>query len=150
MDQILDTQTYQDSRPKEYAGFWIRVAAYIIDYIILSVFYWILTAIFIADFATSGSVSLLIGLYGMIFVVNILYYTLMESSERQATLGKMAVGIKVGNANGERISFGNALGRLLAKIISGIILCIGYMMVGWDDKKQGLHDKIADTYVFYK
>ena len=62
----------------------------------------------------------------------------------------MAVGIKVGNENGERISAGNAAGRFFGKILSGLILYIGYMMAGWDKKKQALHDKLAGTYVFYK
>ena len=61
----------------------------------------------------------------------------------------MAVGIKVGDQNGEQISFGNALGRYFSKILSALILLIGFMMVGWDEKKQGLHDKIAGTFVFY-
>ena len=74
----------------------------------------------------------------------------MESSAKQATLGKLAVGIKVGKENGEKLSFGNALGRYLSKILSAITLCIGFMMVGWDKKNQALHDKIAKTYVFKK
>lgn len=163
MDQILDTQTHQQSRPTAYAGFWIRVAATLIDGIVLSVAFWIVIAIFGFLAATSVDVSSLdesdnsgmiiggiIGFYGLIFVGYILYYALMESSARQATLGKMAVGIKVGDANGNRISFANALGRTASKYISQLILYIGYMMVGWDDRKQGLHDKIAGTFVYYK
>lgn len=73
----------------------------------------------------------------------------MESSVGQGTIGKMIVGIKVGDADGNQISFGNALGRYFAKILSFLILCIGFMMAGWDEKKQALHDKLADTYVFY-
>jgi uncharacterized RDD family membrane protein YckC len=73
----------------------------------------------------------------------------MESSSRQATLGKMAVGIKVGNEQGQRISPANALGRVASKILSGLILYIGYIMVGFDARKQGLHDKIASTVVYY-
>jgi uncharacterized RDD family membrane protein YckC len=150
MDQILDTQTYQDNRPLQYAGFWIRVAAFIIDYIVISVASWIVSAFFIMDFVNSGSMSSLVALYGIITIAYVLYFTVMESSERQGTLGKMAVGIKVGDMHGNKISFGNALGRFFSKIISGLILYIGFMMVGWDDRKQGLHDKIASTYVFYK
>ncbi len=83
-------------------------------------------------------------------VVNLSYFIVMESSEKQGTLGKMAVGVKVVDANGDRISVGAAVGRYFAKILSGLILLIGFMMVGWDDKKQGLHDKLAGTYVIYK
>jgi uncharacterized RDD family membrane protein YckC len=74
----------------------------------------------------------------------------MESSASQGTLGKMAVGIRVGDHEGEQITWPNALGRFFAKFLSSMIFYIGFMMAGWDNKKQGLHDKLADTYVFYK
>lgn len=159
MDQILDTQTYEQRRPAAYAGFWIRVAAAIIDGIILSIAFWVVIAFFgflaatsidESDVDSSTIIAGVAGFYGLIFVGYLLYYSLMESSSRQGTLGKMAVGIKVGDANGNRISFANALGRTASKYISQIILYIGYMMVGWDGRKQGLHDKIANTFVFYK
>ena len=76
-----------------------------------------------------------------------LYYAFMESSRFQATLGKVVMGIKVTDQNGHRLDFAKALLRNLSKIISGIVLGIGYLMIVFDDKKQGLHDKIADTYV---
>lgn len=76
------------------------------------------------------------------------YYVIMESSGRQATIGKTIVGIKVGNASGSRISAANALGRLVAKVISNMILFAGYIMIAFSKNKQGLHDMIADTYVF--
>lgn len=80
-------------------------------------------------------------------LVVMLYYAAMESSKFQGTIGKLALGIKVTDVNGERITFSKALLRNLSKIISGVILMIGYLMILFDSKKQGLHDKIADTYV---
>ncbi len=71
----------------------------------------------------------------------------MESSEKQATLGKMAVGIKVIDMHGKRISFLHATGRNFAKIISVAICMIGYLMIIFTEKKQGLHDMIAGTLV---
>lgn len=144
MDQILDSPEIEN-RIMPYAGFWIRVAAYLIDGVLL----WVVNVAF--SFLYRGSYSfynseLLLDVVSI--ATGVLYFTLMESSERQATLGKMALSLKVGDKYGNRISFGNALGRYLSKIISGIILGIGFMMVGWDEKKQGLHDKIADTYVY--
>lgn len=145
MEQILDLPVNQE-KTLRYAGFWIRAAAAIIDSIIL----------LIAIVAVSFVVGLVVGLVGGIIMYYVLaffggmaYFFVMESSEKQATYGKMAVGIKVGNANGERLTFGNAVGRYFSKIVSGMILYIGFMMAGWDAKKQALHDKIADTYVFY-
>jgi uncharacterized RDD family membrane protein YckC len=74
----------------------------------------------------------------------------MESSSRQATLGKMALGIVVTDMDGKRISFGRAVGRNLGKIISQIILFIGFLMVAFTQKKQGLHDIIANCLVVVK
>jgi uncharacterized RDD family membrane protein YckC len=79
-----------------------------------------------------------------------LYYSVMESSSKQATLGKMAMRIIVTDGQGNGISFARATGRLLAKIISTIILLIGYLMIAFTRDKQGLHDMIADTLVVMK
>jgi uncharacterized RDD family membrane protein YckC len=148
MNPILDAPVTSEQK-LEYAGFWIRVVAIMIDAIILTV------AIFIVIFAVgavalaTGSIGLLISMYFLYIIMVASYFTLMESSEKQATLGKMAVGIKVGDERGQRISAANALGRWASKIISGMILYIGYIMVGFDARKQGLHDKIAGTVVYY-
>ena len=77
----------------------------------------------------------------------IIYYALMESSKYQATLGKIVLGIKVVNKNGQGLDFSKALLRNLSKLLSAFILGIGYIMIIFDDLKQGLHDKIADTFV---
>ncbi|GEQ96830.1 hypothetical protein JCM17844_04670 [Iodidimonas gelatinilytica] len=71
----------------------------------------------------------------------------MESSEKQATLGKAAIGIKVTDMNGQRISFLRATGRHFGKILSTIILLIGYVMILFTKRKQGLHDMIAGCLV---
>jgi len=74
----------------------------------------------------------------------------MESSSRQGTLGKMAVGIKVSDMQGNRISFARATGRFFGKIISKIILYIGFIMAGFTEKKQALYDIISDCLVVKK
>ena len=140
LDQILDTPV-SSQRQMRYAGFWIRVGAYLIDYILMIVVNVVVGLVF-------GGLGMLENLI-ISLAIGIAYFCGFESSEKQGTPGKMAVGVKVGNANGERISFANALGRYFGKIISALLLCIGFMMVGWDDRKQGIHDKLADTYVFY-
>ncbi|HRH65784.1 MAG TPA: RDD family protein [Bacteroidia bacterium] len=155
MDQILDTVQVEKAQLK-YAGFGDRLVALIIDSILL----WIVNAIISAAFIgiamvtsqalTTESVGSLVLMYIVIVGINYLYFALMESSERMATIGKRAMGLKVCDMNGERISFGRATGRYFAKIISGIILGIGYLMVIWSDKKQGLHDQIAGTLVTKK
>ncbi len=130
-----------------YGGFWLRVVAYILDGILLSIATGILgfltgTRIDTADFAhfdyTTNVGSLVIGW---------LYFSLMESSQRGATVGKMAVGLRVVTDQGQRLSFGNATGRYFAKFISAIILFVGFIMVAFTDRKRGLHDMIASTLV---
>jgi uncharacterized RDD family membrane protein YckC len=139
-----------------YGGFWIRVVAAIIDAIIIRVVVSPIHLIFGGlGFASAmggfhplglavlgGGITLIATLFG-----SWLYEAFMESSSYQATLGKMIFGMKVTDLSGNRISFERATGRHFAKWISGIILCIGYIMVGFTERKQGLHDLLAGTLV---
>lgn len=159
--EILDEQQ-EPKRALQYAGFWIRVAAFIIDLMIVYAMIFLVGLIVSGIFVANGGASLfdeenptgivvLVSLIYLVLLVGVVsYFAIMESSDKQATLGKMAVGIKVGKSDGAKISFANAIGRYFSKMLSGMILYIGYIMVGFDEKKQGLHDKIANTYVFYK
>jgi uncharacterized RDD family membrane protein YckC len=118
-----------------YGGFWIRTLAALIDGLIVGV----------ADFFLRprvGEVYPLISLVG-----DWLYFSLMESSASQGTVGKIVCGLRVTDTQGRRISFGRATGRYFAKILSALILLIGYLMVGWTRQKRGLHDFIAGTLV---
>jgi uncharacterized RDD family membrane protein YckC len=144
-EQILDTPVAAQKR-LNYAGFWIRAAAYVIDVIIFYAVSFTVNLVVLGSFVPGQNMTIQL----VLAVLGIVYFIGMESSSRQATLGKMAVGIKVGDQNGNRISVGQAAGRYFAKILSTIILFIGFMMAGWDDKKQALHDKLAGTYVFYR
>ena len=92
--------------------------------------------------ATPNPIALVI-----IYVIALLYEPVMNSSVYQGTLGKLAVGIKVTDLNGQRISFARSLGRYFSKILSGLLLYIGYLMIAFDSKKRGLHDKMAGTFV---
>lgn len=138
-----------------YAGFWIRVLAYLIDGMIVGTVNFIIGFVIALIFfmgnpmASDISNALTFLVYGIGLVIGLLYFALMESSKSQGTLGKMACGIKVVDKEMQRITFGRAIGRYLAKIISGIAM-IGYIMVGFMEKKTGLHDLIAGTYVIYK
>jgi uncharacterized RDD family membrane protein YckC len=127
-----------------YAGFWRRVGAAIIDGIILGIAGTIIGLPFgrVDPADPTSNIASFIG-----FVVGVVYYVFMESSSRQATLGKMALGLKVTDLQGVRISPGTALVRYLAKFLSAIILLIGFLMVAFTARKQGLHDIIAKTLV---
>ena len=129
-----------------YAGFWPRVAAALIDGLLVSVVTVPLTLAFgdgdgYADAARSSAAS------SISAVVTWLYSALMESSAKQATVGKMALGIIVTDLEGGRIGFGKATGRHFAKILSALILGIGFIMVAFTQRKQGLHDILAGTLV---
>lgn len=143
-EQILDAPS-SNELVKNYAGFWIRFAAYIIDAIILWIIGVILSYIILGDYSIFQESLLLTGIQ---FVVGVTYFVVMESSAKQGTLGKAVVGIKVGDEEGKQISLGTAVGRYFSKILSALILLFGFFMVGWDSKKQGLHDKIMGTYVY--
>lgn len=123
-----------------YAGFWIRFAAAFLDSVIVVAVSWILMLVLLA--VNLGAIGFLIQL-----LLGIGYYVWFQSRTGQ-TLGKKVMKIKVVNASGATPSIGTfALRELLGKLVSVLILYIGFLMVAWDSKKQGLHDKIASTYV---
>ncbi|PJA96409.1 MAG: RDD family protein [Ignavibacteriales bacterium CG_4_9_14_3_um_filter_34_10] len=80
-------------------------------------------------------------------VINWLYYALMESSARQATIGKSTLNLKVTDLTGNRISFGRATGRYFAKILSGLVFGIGYIIMVFSPRKQTLHDMLSGCIV---
>jgi len=82
--------------------------------------------------------------------IQVLYFTFMESSNMQATVGKMALGIIVTDANGAKLDFTKALIRNLCRILSNFTLLIGYIIAAFTEKKQALHDIIAGTLVVMK
>lgn len=140
----------------QYAGFWRRVVAAIIDGILLGIVNGIIAAMFFSNFASAQEVintaaPIADGTHpvanGLSLLIGWLYYAAMESSEKMGTLGKMAIGIKVTDLSGKRVSFARATGRHFAKIISAIILFIGFIMAAFTPKKQALHDMIAGTLV---
>lgn len=132
------------------AGFWKRFAALVIDYLLLVVISLPIGFIFGMMAVTTGSgmsagfeaISNLLG-----FAVGWAYYCLQESSASMATIGKRARGLKVLRSDGTRISLLRATGRYFAKILSGLILMIGFLMAAFTERKQGLHDMLADTLV---
>jgi len=132
--------TMEHSGFKGYAGFWKRFAAAIIDGFILMVVGFVIGGLGIAE-----GVRPLSNILGI--VVGWLYFATMESSSKQGTLGKMALGIKVTDLSGNAISFGKATVRHFSKIISTIILLVGYLMVGFTARKQALHDMVAGCLV---
>ena len=133
--------------PVRYGGFWVRVAAYIVDSIVLTLAFVAVSKLtplnlFDPDLKHFDPLD-----NGISLVAGLLYFALMESSPRGATLGKMAMGLRVVTEKGERLSFANATGRYFAKVLSALLLGIGFIMVAFSDRKRGLHDMIAGTLV---
>src|ERR1700686_2471205 len=153
----------------QYAGFWLRVVAYLIDSIILSVGF---MALFIPFAIMTGLTAVLgnihpgedprdvgavlggtffLGLFtvaSLAFLGAWLYHAKMESSSWQATLGKKALNLRVTDFYGARISFARSSGRHFAKLITGLIpLGVGFMLAGLTERRQALHDMIASCLV---
>ena len=124
-----------------YAKFWRRTTAYLIDSFIIII-------------PLLGIRFLLREAWLLIILLELLapwlYFAGMESSSSQAAFGKKAMSIIVTDLNGNRISFGKATGRVFAKLISALILFFGFFMAGFTEKRQALHDILANTLVVQK
>ena len=133
----------------QYAGFWLRFVAWILDSLILVIPSGIVRGIIMGVMSAAGAppaATFAVG-YMAQLAVGWLYFALQESSVHQATLGKRALSLKVMDLNGNRLTFDRASGRYFGKLVSGIILAIGYMMAGWTQRKQALHDMMAGCLV---
>ena len=160
------------STPQPYAGFWLRFVAALVDGLILGIPFWIVVGVLISMFGGLGillhripqdsppmdprEVMALLAPFFMAFllgwlvfvILEWLYFAGMESSARQATLGKSVMSLRVTNYEGQRISFGHATARYFSKLVNRFIpLAIGYIMAGFTERKQALHDLIAGTLV---
>ena len=156
-----------------YAGFWRRVAAALIDSLIIAIPFLLVAGLLLASLIPATlSVTSAASAAGteatlppelaaswnwrmsflqlLVFLVNWLYFACMESGPHQATWGKRLLGIKVVGADGKRISFARATGRRFASYVSAILLDFGFFMAGFTKKRQALHDLMADTYVVQK
>ena len=141
-----------------YAGFWKRVAAYIIDGFIAGIVGGMIGGVIGAMMGVASmgdpsggkflAVQLLSNLVGM--VIGVAYFAGMHASSAMATLGKMAVGIKVVRSDGQKISFLRGVGRYFGLIVSSLTLCIGFAMAGFTERKRALHDMMCDTLVVDK
>ncbi len=169
-EQWLDLDQQENPAPEPQdvvqAGFLRRWAALFLDQLILSAGFY---AIFLVVLLGSGLMSefiaietgkqdeistvfvfVYLGMALLYYLAAGLYYSLMESSGQQATVGKMALGIKVVDRNGQRLSFAHALGRWFAAALSYLSLYIGFLMAAFTRDKQALHDLVAGTQVVDK
>lgn len=134
----------------EKAGFWARLVAYIIDAIIVGIVAGVIQAILItpasAPDAGGGAFLLLIVGYILTFVWGFAYYVYFWTRSGQ-TPGKKIMGLKVITVNGDKLTTGKAIVRVIGYAISSIIIYLGFLWSIWDKNKQTWHDMIAGTYV---
>ncbi len=129
-----------------YGGFWRRAWAAIIDWILIN-----LILLGVGVLLSNEVKSTFVFSEGLVFLVTSLAYSsILESSKEQATLGKMFFKLKVTDETGNRIHFAQALLRNVSKILSFLLIFIGYIMIAFTKKKQGLHDMIAKTLIVKK
>jgi uncharacterized RDD family membrane protein YckC len=165
----LFAQRLRESGPRsgtmQYAGFWIRVLARIIDAVLLSIVYLpfgaALGALFIPILQRGGSIGsgsegIIAGIFGFQMVliglqlIGNAIYEIFFVYKYSATPGKMLVGKKIVNADGSKLSLNKAIARHFANYLNSFTLGIGYIMVALDEEKRGLHDRICDTRVVAK
>jgi uncharacterized RDD family membrane protein YckC/Tfp pilus assembly major pilin PilA len=146
-----------ENLPSVYGGFWMRLAAMLVDVVIIWLLLFAIMMAMLMTGAAGGAVdSRVLGqklapyCVVLMFVLPWLYFALFESSARQATPGKLALGLRVTDEDGRRIGFSRALGRNLGRFLSNLIVYVGYMMAGWTSRKQALHDLVAGTFVVNK
>jgi uncharacterized RDD family membrane protein YckC len=138
-----------------YAGFWIRFGAKILDGLIL----WVVQmALMLAlspwlgfnFFSPNPPADLsFLMMYPVLFAVSI-FYSVWFVGKFGATPGKMALGLKIISSSGDPVSYKKAVARFFAEIVSAIICYIGYFMAAFDDQRKALHDQICDTRVIRK
>lgn len=132
----------------QYADFGKRFLAALLDGVIVTIISFLIGIVvgIVLSVINSDALTSLVGnLVGI--AIGWPYYAIQESSPKQATIGKQALGIVVTDLNGKRISFVQATIRYFSKILSALILFIGYIMAAFTEKKQALHDIIAGTLV---
>jgi uncharacterized RDD family membrane protein YckC len=136
----------------EYAGFWIRFVAKFVDGLIMrfvGAFVGLAAGAALSGLADSNPRMALALIYALGFTVDILYRTILVGA-CGATLGKLAVKIRIVNADGSKVSYAKAFARALAELLSVLTLLIGYIMAGFDSEKRTLHDRICGTRVIKK
>jgi len=143
----------ETGQPYPFKGFWIRFVATLIDSIILMFLVILLALASLVIFGAALGDGAGVGMFFIVLILasiaTILYKPLMEASDYQGTFGKYALGMKVIDKNGQQISTTSSFVRTIFYIIGAqaFLLCLGVIMVGFTEYKQGLHDILANTYV---
>lgn len=159
--RVSDSMGMSVAAPK-YAGFWIRffaaaldilfvcliVLAYGFACLLIGLFLGLIMSMVMSASAMTSILALLsVMAYVVAVILGILYEPYLLSSKHQATLGMMAMNLKIVNTDMQPISFGRAFARYLCQILTSITCGIGYLMIVFTKKKQALHDMITETLI---
>ena len=140
-------------QPYPYKGFWIRLVAALIDGVVLTFIVIFLAVFSLLFFGATLGEGAGVGMFFLVLILaslaTILYKPIIEASGYQGTFGKYVLGLKVVDKNGQRITMTSSFLRTILYIIGaqGFLLCLGVVMIGFTEYKQGLHDILANTYV---
>ncbi len=134
-----------NSRGHPYAGFWRRLAACLIDGLLLGVVQ--VTLAMIVQTIAPDDLRAQANIAPVGILLAWAYFSLLESSPAQATVGKIALDIYVTDRNGDPIDYRRASIRYWAKLISSLALMLGWLMAAFTPGKRGLHDYLAGTLV---
>jgi uncharacterized RDD family membrane protein YckC len=147
-------QTIHRDEPTNYAGFWLRFSAALIDAVTLFIPLGVVTFVvgLVIRLATVGTThdpaTLIIAILPPVILAVVWFYSAaMESSPWQATIGKKVLRLYVTDVEGRRLAVARAAGRNVAKCLSAVTAGVGYFICGFTQKKQALHDMVADCLV---
>lgn len=138
------------------ASFWMRLLAYLIDYIFLSILMGLVASGYILQVQaitlkttppTEADIAVLMQFMFFYFLFYSLYHTLCESTPMRGSIGKKLCKLAVVDADGRRLSVGRALIRNFTKWVSYFVFGLGFLNIIWNERKQGWHDMLAKTYV---
>jgi uncharacterized RDD family membrane protein YckC len=139
-----------------FAGFWRRAVAYVIDTLLMGPIVALAMSFRPSAFLKPPVVDPNLQFpfpqftplaFGLVTIVGLLYYSLFEASSWQATPGKRILRLYVADLNGKRLTFARAGARNLARLISNLTFLVGYLVAGFTEKKQALHDILANCLV---
>ena len=146
---VENTVPAQNVSNVQYAGFWIRFVAMIIDGFIIGLASGIIGYV-LSMLPTSSEMAaanlMKVG-YGIQVLGVLTYYAAMQGGPWQATIGKKVLGLRVVRSDGTPVSYGRSIGRYFAYFVSTVTFLIGFIMAGMMPEKQALHDLIVDTRV---
>lgn len=134
------------------ASFWWRLLAYAIDYIVIIIVAVVMATAYYTIRAFLGHLYSeeeqnegILNLFGIILMI--FYHTIFEASKLRGSIGKIICKLCVVDVDGTQLSFLRAFGRNAGKILSGLIIGLGFLRILWDDSRQGWHDELARAYV---